>query len=101
MGRSAPEPACARAHRTARGRRPTGALTAVSPSGVGAAESGPGPWLGRQGPAWWPGPPGAARVAVVLAPLAGAGTTVSGRLAVTRSQLRPGHDLSSGRRTGW
>src|SRR6516164_70232 len=62
-----------------RGRRPTGAPDARSPSGVGAAGSGPGPRPGRgRGPAVRPGPPGAVSVAVVLAPLAGAGTTVSG-----------------------
>ena len=63
------------------GRRPAGALNARSPSGVGAAGSGPGHrhWDGG-GPALWPGPPGTASLAVVPAPTAGVGTTVTAAL---------------------
>jgi len=48
----------------------------------------------------WPGPPGAADMAVVLAPLAGAGTTVSGhpcapahRVILALPQLWPSNRL--------
>src|SRR5689334_11359158 len=64
-----------------------GALTAVSPSGVGAAEMRSWSLAGEGGTGLVARTARRHCVAVVLAPLAGAGTTVSGAGADGRSAL--------------